>query len=53
MKALIQSKRFWAVVAAVAIQALPGVDPQVILEVTGVLSAWIIGDSLRPTVPKS
>ncbi len=54
MQVILQSKRFWLSVASVVAIAikdyLPLTDEQV-QQIVLAIGAWIIGDSLRSTVP--
>lgn len=54
MQALFQSKRFWLAVASLLTIALKDrlpISEQQVQEFVLVIAAWIIGDSLRQTVP--
>jgi hypothetical protein len=54
MQILFKSKRFWlAVASAVAVAAKDYIplSEQQIQEIILVIAAWIVGDSLRATVP--
>ena len=57
MSGLFQSKRFWASVAGVVATVAAAkfgldLDEQQITNILMVVSAWIVGDSLRPATPK-
>ena len=55
IKAMIQSRRFWLGVAGTIVafsNALFGegtVDPETVQQITLLVAAWIVGDSLRVT----
>ncbi len=52
LSALIKSRRFWAAVTGVAViclEELAGLSNDQALAITGVLMAWIIGDSIKKT----
>jgi hypothetical protein len=56
MNDLFKSKRFWAAVASLAVVLLKDVmkfplSETQLTEILMVVSAWIVGDSLRSTVP--
>lgn len=52
LESLLQSRRFWAAVIAVAVVVLQdgmGLGEDVAKSIAAVLSAWIVGDSLQKT----
>jgi hypothetical protein len=54
---LISSKRFWAAVAGVAVviakQFWPDIPEQAVTDFVMVVSAWIVGETLRPVTTKA
>ncbi len=53
ISSLFKSRRFWAAVAgvlAVSLQDTLGLDPDSTKQAVMLLAAWIIGDSLTPTI---
>lgn len=55
--ALIASKRFWAAISALVVvvlkQFFPDISEDVVNNIVMVLSAWIVGETLRPTTDKT
>ncbi len=52
---ILKSKRVWAVIGTIAVVVLKdrtSLTDQQILEIVGLVSALIVGDSLRPVAPK-
>ena len=52
---ILKSKRVWAVIGTIAVVVLKdrtSLSEQQILEIVALVSALIVGDSLRPVVPK-
>ena len=52
---ILKSKRVWAVIGTIAVVVLKdrtSLSEQQILEIIALVSALIVGDSLRPVVPK-
>ena len=49
---LFRSKRFWATVGNVALvitnQFFPMVPDEMVLAIVGAMSAWIVGETIRP-----
>ena len=58
LNGLFQSKRFWATVGTLAFVVLQdrfelGLTEEQIQNIALAIGAWIVGDSLRSTVPKA
>ena len=52
---ILKSKRVWAVIGTIAVVSLKdrtSLSEQQILEIVALVSALIVGDSLRPVAPK-
>ena len=52
---ILKSKRVWAVIGTIAVVVLKdrtSLSEQQILEIVAIVSALIVGDSLRPVTPK-
>ena len=52
---ILKSKRVWAVIGTIAVVVLKdrtSLSEQQILEIVALVSALIVGDSLRPVTPK-
>ncbi len=52
---ILKSKRVWAVIGTIAVVVLKdrtSLSEQQILEIVALVSALIVGDSLRPVAPK-
>lgn len=52
---ILKSKRVWAVIGTIAVVVLKdrtSLSDQQILEIVGLVSALVVGDSLRPVAPK-
>ena len=52
---ILKSKRVWAVIGTIAVVILKdrtSLSEQQILEIVALVSALIVGDSLRPVAPK-
>ena len=52
---ILKSKRVWAVIGTIAVVVLKdrtSLSEQQILEIIALISALIVGDSLRPVAPK-
>ena len=53
---ILKSKRVWAVIGTIAVVVLKdrtSLSEQQILEIVALVSALVVGDSLRPVAPKS
>lgn len=52
---VLKSKRVWAVIGTIAVVVLKdrtSLSEQQILEIVALISALVVGDSLRPVAPK-
>ena len=52
---ILKSKRVWAVIGTIAVVVLKdrtSLSEQQILEIVAIVSALVVGDSLRPVAPK-
>lgn len=52
---ILKSKRVWAVIGTIAVVVLKdrtSLSEQQILEIVALVSALVVGDSLRPVAPK-
>lgn len=52
---VLKSKRVWAVIGTIAVVVLrdrTSLSEQQILEIVAIISALVLGDSLRPVAPK-
>lgn len=52
---VLKSKRVWAVIGTIAVVVLKdrtSLSEQQILEIVALVSAFVVGDSLRPVAPK-
>ena len=52
---ILKSKRVWAVIGTIAVVVLKdrtSLTDQQILEIVGLVSALVLGDSVRPVAPK-
>ncbi len=52
---LLKSKRVWAIIGTLAVVLLKdktSLTEQQILEIVALVSAFVVGDSLRPVAPK-